>query len=111
MIHDMLKELGLTVKRDVDHPHSTYFYLLYMGGVPALILFVAAMCLCLRRMIRLVRTEQNVFFPWAVMSLMLLTEILTYGTNGDILQGRRDIAVMVWCFIGVMTVLPEPAHE
>ena len=82
-----------------------------MGGVPTLILFVAAMCLCLRRMIRLVRTEQNVFFPWAVMSLMLLTEILTYGTNGDILQGRRDIAVMVWCFIGVMAALPEPEHE
>ena len=105
------KELGLTVKRDVDHPHSTYFYLLYMGGVPALILFVAAMCLCLRRMIRLARTEKNVFFPWAVMSLMLLTEILTYGTNGDILQGRRDIAVMVWCFIGVMAMLPEPVHK
>ena len=42
---------------------------------------------------------------------MLLTEILTYGTNGDILQGRRDIAVMVWCFIGVMAMLPEPVHE
>ena len=106
MIHKA-KELGLTVKRNVDHPHSTYMYLLYVGGFPALILFVVSMALCLHRMFLLARYERDAFFPWAIVSLSLLIEILTYGTNGDILQGRRDISVLVWCFFGVMAILPE----
>ncbi len=105
------KELGLTVKRDIDHPHSTYMYLLYIGGFPALIIFVGTMSLCVRRMCRLARHENNSFYPWAVVSLSLLVEILTYGTNGDILQGRRDISVLVWCFFGVMAMLPTPLHR
>ena len=107
----MPKELGLTVKRDIDHPHSTYLYLLYIGGFPALMLFVAAMVLCVHRMLLLARCEKNVFFPWAIASLCLLVEILTYGTNGDILQGRRDISVLVWCFFGVMAMLPQTRND
>ena len=101
------KELGLTVKRDIDHPHSTYMYLLYIGGFPALIIFVGTMFLCVQRMYLLARHEKNSFYPWAIVSLSLLVEILTYGTNGDILQGRRDISVLVWCFFGVMAFLTE----
>ncbi|RKJ80232.1 O-antigen ligase family protein [Pyramidobacter sp. CG50-2] len=102
------QELGLTVKRSMDHPHSTYFYLCCIGGIPALLLWLAPIGLCMKKMLKYARAEKNVFFPWGVTAVMLLVEILTYGTNGDIFQGRRDIAVMVWCFIGIMVVLPDP---
>ncbi len=90
------------------HPHSTYLYLLYAGGVPAFVLFLAAMGVCLCRMIRLSAREKDAAFPWAVVSLALLVEILVYGTNGDVFQGRRDISVMLWCFFGLMAALPDP---
>lgn len=102
------EKLGLTLKISASHPHSTYFYLCYIGGVPALLLWLAAIGLCMKKMLQYARAEKDVFFPWGVTAVMLLVEILTYGTNGDIFQGRRDIAVMVWCFIGIMVVLPEP---
>lgn len=104
------KELGLTW-RSADQPHSLYLYLLYIGGVPALVLFVAALLAALARMIPLARREKDVFFPWAAASVALLVEILTYGTNGDVLQGRRDISVLVWFFFGVMAVLPAHAPD
>lgn len=103
------EELKKIRVREIDHPHSTYLYLLYTGGAPALSLFCAAACLCLLRALRVSAREKDAVFPWAVVSLALLAEILTYGTNGDVFQGRRDISVMMWCFLGVTAVLPSPA--
>ncbi len=100
------KKLGLRRLRLIDHPHSTYLYLAYIGGLPALILFLAAIFLCFKKMLQLAWTEKDAFFPWAVMSVIFLIEILIYGTNGDVFQGRRDISAVVWCFLGVMSVLP-----
>ncbi len=101
------KKLGLNRLKLIDHPHSTYLYLAYIGGVPALILFLAAIFLCFKKVLRLAREEKDAFFPWAVMSVIFLIEILTYGTNGDVFQGRRDISAVVWCFLGIMIILPD----
>ncbi len=111
LLRTSAKELGLDPKRLMGHPHSTYLYLAYIGGIPALILFLAAIFLCFKKMLRLAQTEKDAFFPWAIMSVIFLIEILTYGTNGDVFQGRRDIAAVVWCFLGVMVILPPRKIE
>ena len=69
---------------------------------------ILANALCLKRVIRLARNEKDAFSPWAVASLCLLDEILTYGTNVDIFLGRRDISVLVWCFFGLIATLNRP---
>lgn len=99
---DELRELGF-----IDHPHSTFLYLVYIGGIPALLFFVGAVVLSFKKLFPLLRTEGDEYFPWALMSLIMLIEILTYGTNGDVFQGRRDISTMVWCVLGIIAVLPE----
>ena len=104
---ELAKKIGLTVKREVNHPHSTYFNLLYLGGIPALVLFCAMLLLLLRKMRTLITQYDKSRFPWAITSFVLLVEIMIYGTNGDILTARRDAAVIVWCFFGIMAVLPE----
>lgn len=102
-------ELKLPENSQFDHPHSTYLYLAYIGGLPTLILCAAAFLLCLKKMYFTSAAEKTVYFPWGIMSVIFLVEIMAYATNGDIIQGRRDISVMTWCFLGIMAVLPEPA--
>jgi O-antigen ligase len=101
------RQLGLTVKRNVHHPHSTFFNLLYLGGIPALTLFITLLFLLVRKMNSLTCRENNSNFPWAIASLALIAGILVYGTSSDVLTARRDVAVVVWCFFGIMAVLPE----
>lgn len=101
------KALALGNMDAVDHPHSTYLYLAYIGGLPALAIFLLAMLLALKKSITLANDERNVLFPWGVTIAMLIVVILVYGTNGDIFQGRRDISVMVWCIFGVLCVMKE----
>ncbi len=103
-------ELNLPQENRYDHPHSTYLYLAYIGGLPTLLLCAAAFLLCLKKAYLTARTENTVYFPWGIMLLIFLIEIMIYATNGDILQGRRDISVMAWCFLGIMAVLPDPAE-
>ena len=105
------ERLGLTRRYLNDHPHSTYLYLAYIGGLPALVLFLTAIILLLVKSVKLAARERDALFPWGVVCVALLVEILTYGTNGDVLQGRRDISVLVWCFLGVLVALPELLPE
>ena len=105
------KDLRLGKMRKVGHPHSTYYYLAYIGGVPAVALFLLAMLFLLDKGIALARAERKAAFPWGVMCIMLIFEILVYGTNGDIFQGRRDISVMVWCLWGVVCALYREDEE
>lgn len=95
-------EVGLKYKAEADHPHSTFLYILYLGGIPGLILFLGALCLLLKKSLYLARDEKDASFAWGVMSVALLVAVLVNGLTGDVFQGRRDIAVMVWGLWGII---------
>ena len=104
-------EIGLKKMQDATHPHSTYFYLAYISGIPGMVFFLLAMGLGIKKTLALVKLERDASFPWALSILLLLIAVLTYGTNGDVFQGRRDISVMVWCFLGILIILPEKKNK
>ena len=103
----LARKIGLTVKREVYHPHSTYFNLLYIGGVPALLLFLAILFILIRKSHSLAGVEYTAYFPWAIVALVLFIEFLVYGTVGDVLKGKRDISVIMWSIIGITAILPD----
>ena len=76
-----------------------------------MVFFLLAMGLGIKKTLALVKLERDASFPWALSILLLLIAVLTYGTNGDVFQGRRDISVMVWCFLGILIILPEKKNK
>ena len=105
------EQLGLKLDLHGCHPHNTFLYLLYLGGVPALLLFAGALYYVMRKSLRLARSEANTLYAWGVMSAAMTVCVLVNGLTGDVLQGRRDVAVIVWTVWGLIAGLPMERTE
>ena len=99
--------LGLKNRPDASHPHSTFLYVAYLAGLPGLALFLTACALSLKKALRLMRVGDGHLFPWGAMFFALFSAVLVYALTGDVLTGRRDISVMLWCFWGILLILPQ----
>jgi len=94
------------------HPHNMYISILYAGGLPALFLFMTAFVLSIVKSWRgLKKGGLKEGIPWYLICFILMISMGVYGTNGDIFEARRDIAVFFWASWGVLLMLPEPCLQ
>lgn len=93
----------------IAHPHSMYLSILYAGGLPSLLFFMAAFLLSLKRSWpRAGHKDTRDAIPWRLICFMLLASQVVYGTNGDVFAARRDIAAFFWACWGLLLVMPIP---
>lgn len=90
------------------HPHNMYLTVMYAAGIPALLMFIAALAMMLRRATRCAINEciNGSTMPWGVAILLLLISQILVGMVGDIFEARRDLGVIFWACLGMLLVLP-----
>jgi O-antigen ligase len=94
------------------HPHNMYISILYAGGIPALFLFMTAFVLSIVKSWRGLKIGGlKASIPWHLICFILMISMAIYGTNGDIFEARRDIAVFFWASWGVLLMLPESCTQ
>lgn len=90
-------------------PHNMYISILYSGGIPALFLFLIAFVLSLKKSWTGLK-DDAIYpddIPWHLICFILMVSMAIYGTNGDVFEARRDIAVFFWACWGLLLVMPE----
>ena len=91
-----------------SHPHNMYIAILYAGGLPALFFFMAALVLSIVKSWRGLRIRYlKEIVPWHFICFVLMVSMAVYGTNSDVFEARRDLAVFFWTSWGVLLMLPE----
>lgn len=109
---DYVARHGLKVTpMQTSHPHNTWLFVLYRSGIPGLLIFILLVCALMRKSWRLMKFLSDVDRRWAVASSAFLAGQIFYSTNGDIFQGRRDVAVIAWALFGIVAVLPVLKEE
>ncbi len=94
-------------------PHTAYLYLLYVAGIPGLVLFCLAGLATLKKCLALIpnemeRCQRNADMPWALLTGALMIGQAVYSVSGDIFQARRDLAVPFWALWGLVILLDYP---
>ena len=91
------------------HPHNMYLYTIFTGGIPAVLLLCSGYFLLICIALKGLNNKKQLF--WSVIVLSILLGNAIYGTNGDILEGRRDIAVILYTIIGVTLIIPNLSSD
>ena len=95
----------------IPHPHNMFLSILYAGGLPSLLFFVAAFVLSIKTAwVGLKRAVVSNNIPWHLICFILLVSQAIYGTNGDVFAARRDIAVIFWACWGLLLAIPNHAE-
>lgn len=89
-----------------DHAHNIYLELAFAGGIPSLILFFCFYMMLLKKCWE-DRDMVEEGIPWNMIHFTLLIGMAVYGLTGDVFEARRDLAVIFWTALGIISVMPE----
>ncbi|MEG1641543.1 MAG: O-antigen ligase family protein [Synergistaceae bacterium] len=92
---------------ETSHAHSMYLETLFSGGIPALLSFCAMYILLISLCIKSIKTDNTMQKSFAIICLISLIGNAILGTNGDIFEGRRDLATTFYAVIGITLLLPK----
>ena len=89
-----------------SHSHSMYLEILFAGGYPALFFYCSGYLLLLAIALKSTKNKNKTAAFLSVVTVTILAGNMIYGTNGDIYEGRRDIAVIFYTIMGIVMILP-----
>ncbi|MDY9921608.1 MAG: O-antigen ligase family protein [Synergistota bacterium] len=92
----------------IIHPHSMYLSILYSSGFPALLFFMIAFVLSMKKSWSGLKYDaiNSGDVPWFLICFILMVSMAIYGTNGDVFEARRDVSVFFWACWGLLLVMP-----
>lgn len=110
--NEMADVLSQSLEKHISHPHNMCLSIVYSGGIPALLFFMIAYVLSIKKSWSGVRDEiDSDEIPWNLICYISLVSILIYGTNGDVFEGRRDVSVIFWAVWGLLLVIPGKSQS
>ncbi len=91
------------------HPHNMYLNILYDAGLPAFILFGAALLLLSRKLFLRLRKggEPSRELMWTVIGAVSVAGQLAWGLSNDVFDQRRDLAVIFWVLYSLLIICPR----